>query len=165
MAVEREPVEQCAIDIGVRGRNGLQQILRTFHIHGHFRLAELQVDLQLDRDRCPNVDVLDADLEAGRAGRQVIVVERDVGECKIPKRVGSGAAIELRNRVLNLHHRALDRGAARIENRTANGPRTTTARLRITQDAATQPHGKPSQSNPRVSHHLCLLSAGELAEP
>ena len=120
--LERQLRDQALIDVGVRRRIALEQILGVADdLDRRGRARERQRDVELDRHGAAHVDVPLERREALRADRNVIRVRRQVAEHEPAGRVGRRAAVESGDRVAELDGDRLHHAAGRVLHRALHG--------------------------------------------
>src|SRR4051812_29353308 len=77
-ALERNLVEEVAINIGMKRRIILQQITCGFYRHGLCRALYLQCNIEVHGDDGSNINILSVGIKPLSGDSDVIGVERDV---------------------------------------------------------------------------------------
>jgi len=123
-------VEQVTIHVGVGDGIDFQHSLGLGrHRYGLGFRADLQAEFEFHRNRGTHIDIVPARLETGRLRVHVIRVERKVIELESALAVRHCAAAIVRHGILDIHRRAHDGRARRIEDPTAKRPGSAAARL------------------------------------
>ena len=113
--------EQVAVDVGVEGGVGFDQVAGGLDgdcLGGAFNLED---ELEIDADSGLDSDALDEGSEAGGDDVDAVVVEGNVGKIELAECIGGCGSVESADLIGEVNRGAGDDGAGRIGDRAANG--------------------------------------------
>jgi len=120
LAFKRNFDEHVAIDIGVEGGVGFDKVALRLHRHGGVSAGDLHHQLEADAHHRVDSDRLVHGGESRGRNRNLVAVERNVGEDELAGRVSSCGAIDAAIRIGEAHRRVRNDGAGGIGNAAAN---------------------------------------------
>jgi hypothetical protein len=118
--LERQPRDQTLIDIGMRGRVALEQVLCVADDLNRRRRRERERHVDGNRHGAADLDVAFERLESVRVDAEVVRIRRQVAEHVLPGGVGRRRSREPGHRIGDLDRDGLHRAAGRISHGAAH---------------------------------------------
>ena len=115
LAFEGKSVEQVLVDVSMERGVVLQQIVGGFDRDRRGRTRDLQLDGNVQGYVGPNFHILRIRSKSADGYRQVVRVERNVGESELARSIGGGGTIVSADGIVNLNRGLRDDGTGGID--------------------------------------------------